>query len=505
MPGYANANSYAARRGGGPIGPAPVPAFDTKSIVLDGVSERLTRAGGSVTGCEFDWNAAFSINAWVKGTSTAGIYLASKQAAGSAQGWAVGFYLGFPLFFLCNNLPGNLYIQEAVSQTTLSGCWKMVTWVYNGSGLASGCTTFINGTSTMPVPSGLTYRDALGGNTTLGGGDLDIGRYPGGNFFPGSVADLSIWSAALSPAEVNTLYNKTTGIAGRPLDITGFANLDGWWRMGDGTGDSAAPGGEIFDQSPNGNDLAAINTISTDIVPDSPGALFWNDLSLGTDGIDERVNLGSAADFSGLDQHFTAAVWFKTSQVGTADIFGKWAGLAARDWVIFLDGGRIFAYMNTATGPKTVATVASFNDNAWHLAVMSWDGANLTIDMDGGTERWQLIVGDRLGNSGSDVLLGARDNFGGTAISFYSGRFDEASFYSRALTAAECIEMYHGGLPVDLSTHSANADLLHWWRCGDATFDGIALGQASVFDVVGSSDGFQFNMDAADLTGDVPT
>ncbi|MHA1573446.1 MAG: hypothetical protein ACTSX8_05580, partial [Alphaproteobacteria bacterium] len=112
MPGYANANSYAMRRGGGPLGPPPVPAFDTKSIVLDGVSERLTRAGGSVTGCEFDWNAAFTINAWVKGTSTAGIYLASKQAAGSIMGWAVGFYLGQPLFFLCNNLGGNIYIQE---------------------------------------------------------------------------------------------------------------------------------------------------------------------------------------------------------------------------------------------------------------------------------------------------------------------------------------------------------------------------------------------------------
>lgn len=487
--------------GAGGTPPAP---FDTKSIVLDGVSERLTRAAGSVTGCEFDWNQTFSVNAWVHSTTTAGVYLASKQAAGSIQGWAVGFFLGQPLFFLCNSLGGNLYIQEAVSQTILYGAWKMVTWTYDGSGLAAGCTTYINGTSTMPVPSALTYRDTLGTNSTLGGGDLDIGRYPGGNFFPGSVADLSVWSAELTPAEVATLYNQGAGIAGKPLDISGFANLDGWWRMGDGPGDSTAPGGEIFDQSPNGNDLAAINTIAADIVLQSPGEPFWNLLSCGVDGIDERVNMGSAADFSGLNQVFTAAVWFKTTQVTTADIFSKWAGLATRDWVVFLNAGLIQAYMNTSVGPQFAGTVGTFNDNLWHLAIMTWDGATLAVDIDGGSDRQTTAVADRLGPSGSEVLLGARDTGGPTAISFYNGRFDEASFYDVALTAAQCVEMYNAGTPVDLTAHSASANLIHWWRCGDATFDAIALGQPSIWDIIGASNGIQVNMDASDLASDVP-
>jgi hypothetical protein len=336
---------------------------------------------------------------------------------------------------------------------------------------------------------------------------LDIGRYPGGNYFPGSVADLSVWSTALSPAEVTTLYNQGAGIAGKPLDITGFADLDGWWRMGDGTGDSSAPGGEIFDQGPNGNDLLAINTAAGDIVTESPGEDFWNLLSLGTDGIDERVNLGSAADFSGLDQDFSAAVWFKTSQVGNADIFSKWAATGP-DWVIFLSAGRIYGYMQDGGGGLPfAASVGAHNDGLWHLAVMSWSAASgLTIDIDGGADRvTNAAAATRLGPVSSEVLLGARDTGGPTAISFYSGRFDEPSFYSSALSAAQCIEMYNGGLPVDLTTHSASADLLHWWRCGDATFDGISTGQASVFDIVGSSNGIQYNMDAADMSGDVPT
>jgi hypothetical protein len=491
----------AAVAGGAP----PIPFVEEKSIVLDGVSEYLTRASAGVVGCEFDWNAAFTVNAWVRSTSTAGVYLVSKQAVGSAQGWAVGFFLGWPLFFLCNDLPGGLYIQESITQTTLTGSWKMVTWVYSGSGLASGCTTYINGTSTMPVPSGATWRDTLGGNTTLGGGDLYVGRYSGGNYFPGSVADLSVWSTALSPAEVTTLYNQGTGIAGKPLDITGFPLLDGWWRMGDGPGDSSAPGGEIFDQSPNGNDLLAINTAAGDIVTESPGEAMWNLLSLGTDGVDEWVNVGSAADFSGANQPFSAAVWFKTTQATTADIFSKWAG-AVPDWVIFLSAGRIYGYMQDGGGGLPFAASAgAHNDGLWHLAVMSWSAADgLTVDIDGGADRVTTVAATRLGPVGSEVHLAARDTGGPTAISFYNGRFDEPSFYSRALTAAECVEMYGGGTPVDLTQHSANADLLHWWRCGDATFDAVSTGQASIWDVVGSSDGFQTNMDQLDMAEDVP-
>jgi hypothetical protein len=409
------------------------------------------------------------------------------------------------LFFLSNDLPGNLYIQEAVTQTTLTGAWKMITWVYDGSGAASGCTTYINGTSTMPVPSAFTYKDTLGGNTTLGAGDLDVGRFPGGNYFPGSVADLSVWSKELSAGEVTTLYNQGTGIAGKPLDVSGFSSLDGWWRMGDQPGDSTAVGGLINDASISGNNLSAINTVAGDIVLESPGEAFWNLLSLGTDGIDERVNVGNDSTFSGTNQQFSAAVWFKTGAGGTADIFGKWFGLPERDWVIFLTGGLIQAHMNTSSGPQFATTIGTFNDSAWHLAVMTWDGTDLVIDVDGGSDRQSTGVTDRLGNSGSDVLMGARDGGGGTALSFYSGRFDEVSFFNAPLSAAQCVEMYHGGAPIDLTAHSASANLIHWWRCGDATFDGIALGQASVFDIIGTSHGFQANMDFADLAEDVPT
>ena len=492
-------------RDGAVGGPAPPIFTDTKSVTFDGISERLGRRGFMTTGCEFDWNEPFTVNAWVRGTTTAGVYLASKQAAGSIMGWAVGFYLGQPLFFLCNSLLGSIYIQEAVTQTTMTGSWKMVTFVYSGSGLASGCTTYINGTSTMPVPSGLTYLDALGGNTTLGAGDLDIGRYPNGNYFDGSVADLSIWKASLSPAEVATLYNQGAGIAGKPLDITGFANLESWWRMGDGPGDSTGmPGGQIFDQGPSLNNLRPFNTVAGNIVTESPGEAFWNLLSIGFDGIDERVNMGSAADFSGVDQEFTAAVWFKTSDAGPADIFGKWLGLATRDWVIFMTAGRVYAYMQTAAGTPAAASVGAYNDGAWHLAVMSWSAANgITIDIDGGAERVSAVAADRLGNVGSDVLLGARDNGGGAATSFYNGRVDEASFYLSEFDAADCVEMYHAGSPIDLTSHSAGPPN-NWWRCGDATFDAIATGQASIWDIVGSSDGFQTNMEQADMAEDTP-
>ena len=198
---------------------------------------------------------------------------------------------------------------------------------------------------------------------------------------------------------------------------------------------------------------------------------------------------------------------FKTSAGGTADIFGKWQGLANRDWVIFLNAGKIQAYMQDGGGLTPFAsTVGTFNDGAWHLAVMTWDGTaqELTIDVDGGADRVTTAVASRLGPVGSDVVIAARDNGGGTYVSHLSGRVDEPAFWSSALSAVEIASLYNGGTPVSPVTHAASASLVSWWRMGDNTFDSVATTQAAVFDVVGSNDGFQDNMEDADMAEDVP-
>lgn len=241
-----------------------------------------------------------------------------------------------------------------------------------------------------------------------------------------------------------------------------------------------------------------------------PPPVFVQTRSGVVDGVDEYVDLGAPASFSGNNVHLTAAVWFKTEQGAMADIFGKWAGLTTRDWVIWLDAGQVYAYLHTSTFPVFASTVSTYNDNAWHLAVMTWDGVTLTIDIDGGAERQQAAVSNRRGLAGSKAMIGARDDGAGGALSYFNGNADEALFFSGfAITAAQCIELYSLGGPAtagDLSTFSAFGSLTSWYRMGDSPGDSMdsADPAARIFDAKGSNDGTPVNTEPADIVLDVP-
>ena len=93
---------------------------------------------------------------------------------------------------------------------------------------------------------------------------------------------------------------------------------------------------------------------------------------------------------------------FKTSAGGTADIFGKWAGLGSRDWVLFLNSGAIEATCRTEPAAYRLRAPASTHRWRWHLAVMTFNSTagELTIDLDGGTDRVTVAVASRMGSSG---------------------------------------------------------------------------------------------------------
>ena len=500
-----------AHRDAATAGPPPGP-FDSKSVEFDGVNEMLSRPSASVTGIYPDWTDPWTVNAWVRSTERSGatMFFGRQLTAGTMRGFSVGLYVGAPFVFISHDTSAAYYIQQSQTQTVAFGRWVMLTFKYTGAtGSAADITMYINGVpqGSFPQPSGFTWWDRLGAASIQGGADLTLGMGSNLAYFNGKMADCSFWSVALSDAEVTALYNSAgAGQFGQPLDISGYANLEGWWRMGDGAGDDTGAGGEVFDQSGNGNDVAPSNMTASNIVSNSPGS-FWNNVSCGFDGVDERVNVGNDASFSGTGD-FTAAAWFKTSAGGTADIFGKWAGLGSRDWVLFLNSGAIQGYMQDGAGgvPFAGTSASTYNDGAWHLAVMTFNSTagELTIDLDGGTDRVTVAVASRMGSSGSDVMIAARDNGSGGGTSHLSGRVDEPAFWSSALSASEIVELYNGGAPVSPVTHSANASLLHWWRMGDNTFDSVASSQAACFDVVGSSDGWQSNMENSDMGEDVP-
>jgi hypothetical protein len=121
---------------------------------------------------------------------------------------------------------------EAVS----TGTWYMVTLTYNGSacGPASygGGNLYVDG-ALVGTPGGCGYNllnDFYPFSTTAT--PVWIGGNSTGYYFSGRIADVQLYSTALTTNSVLTLY--TEGIGGAPISL---GNLAGWWPLNGNTQD----------------------------------------------------------------------------------------------------------------------------------------------------------------------------------------------------------------------------------------------------------------------------
>jgi hypothetical protein len=237
----------------------------------------------------------------------------------------------------------------------------------------------------------------------------------------------------------------------------------------------------------------------------------FNTKSVLFDGIDEYLRLIGASNLTGTTS-FTASCWFKTPDVNIFRqlICNSFPINAQGQWdysLLMSSNGRIYWRLKNAGGTVINAlTAGAWDDGAWHLAVGSWDGVNISIDIDGGADIVTTACADRFG-TGTQFSIGAFINYTGLfGAAPFIGNLDEVSYWDTSFSAAQCVELYNGGTPTRLTTHSAAADLLSWWRMGDTSADSTDSSNpdARVRDVVGSNDVTPINMDGSDIVLDVP-
>ena len=95
----------------------------------------------------------------------------------------------------------------------------------------------------------------------------------------------------------------------------------------------------------------------------------------------------------------------------------------------------------------------------------------------------------------TERLRVGRRSLGDNAL---DGRVDEVVMFNKALNLIEITEIYNSGKPKDLLTHSASANIISYWRMGDAgTFPTIP-------DFKGSNHGTLINLTADDIVEDIP-
>ena len=234
------------------IQPTPNIHFhNNNSALFDGVNDNMTMPG--LTN-DINVNAG-SISMWVKQDSTS-INNSYFKASVNAQNNIAITYLNGSQVMRFQYKAGNVAeTTDAAFAFEGNDNWYHVVLTYDtaadgGNGEVKGFVNTTQAGSTQAIAGTFsgTIDNVMTGKNTLADN----------SFVAGHVSQMTIWTTALTTAQIAQLYNG--GTPGNPLMNSNIANLIGWYGFNEGSGTSVA------DLSGTGNTATFTNgtTFNTD-------------------------------------------------------------------------------------------------------------------------------------------------------------------------------------------------------------------------------------------------
>jgi len=416
--------------------------FSQKSLAFDGVDDYVdcghVDALISAT--------TFTISVWFKLDDAVGGYdmiVSQSQLAGRVNIWHQPGELGFQV------------MDSAICYFTInftSNDWTHVAMVFDGSqgGLIPGppyyqpgLQCYLNGSKITTFTDGFGIVPAVSAALT---NSLLIGKYEiaAGYELGGNVDELSIWSTALSDANISTLYN-----SGKPSDLTtalGSTPVN-WWLMGE-------------DATWNTANWWLPNVVST---------LFSKkSFDFKSGGFANYITMGNVLDKDGTEA-FSISAWVRYTSGSSIAIVAKNDSGTPSGYALFSQavGGINWYPATSAGGYIQVKSTNGVNDGNWHHVLATYDGSGnasgAKIYVDGSLDT-TIVIDTATGSSSNstDLQIGARD---GPGLPFLGSIDDVAIFNSDKSASAS--HLYNGGTPADLSAESG---LEGYWTFDDATF-----------------------------------
>ena len=179
--------------------------------------------------------AQWSVQAWVMASALPGGRHTVAGGLGACRDWGITLQDGH--FGALIRPPGGCTTSLTAPAPAVPGVWYHLASVVDGT----NASFYVNGVLQASAPVDLNYIPYEGG--TWIGGEVCCGDY-----FPGVIQDVSIWSRPLLPSEV------TGFMAHSPSGSE--SGLAGYWHIQDGTGTT------VTDLSPNGHDGTLVNSPS---------------------------------------------------------------------------------------------------------------------------------------------------------------------------------------------------------------------------------------------------
>ena len=397
---------------------------------------------GNTSTLNFERTDRFSVGVWVKTATTQTGREILGNGAYSQNGWSViNIDTNQVRFALANSSSNRVVIDANPPASYYAGSWTYIVFTYDGTSLASGVISYMNG--------GLVTQDTVSDTLSasiLTANSFRIGYgYHTSNIFNGLIDDVRIYNRVLSAAEIKQLYrlgggviNASSGVLANGSTLGNGNGLVAHWTF-DG---KDVVSGKVKDRSGSGNDGSPVSIATS---------TFYTTGKLGQafnfDGTDDYVDTGTK--FPSITSAITVSLWVKpgSSQGTYADILGNHQG-DHKGIVLQQQAGNqnlyYFAYGNGSSWVNNSTGNVQLTANGWqHIAVVK----------DATTCYFYLNGTDQVAARGtcSDAIVPATTiNFriaqgfsdGGR---FWNGTADEVRVYNRALTAAEIKQLYNLG------------------------------------------------------------
>ena len=463
---------------------------NTDSVLdFDGVNDYITVPDDNTL--DFD-TGDFTVTAWAYAEHTGGKLIVSKQNpnndANSGYLMRTGIGSSFTARISDNDSAGggegDGYVTGSDGDNTTEG-WHHYAMVVDKSGAlgtANRMYRFVDGELHGTATNISAIGDVDNSEALQIGRRLDSTNGSNtGNYWEGGIADVRIYDAALSAANVQVLASKINGDSALGA---GTGDLDAWWKLNEGTGTSAADSSantntgtltngpawvfDAFSVNVQGQTVAGTAKFVTDgTMTVTQGKLEGLSLtSLDFEDTSSDYVTGDDADFPAANTARSISAWIKPADVSTANqsIFGYGTGSTYDGWQFDMDVNKltIQTYGQEASAQSSTAIVAS----VWQHVMATYDGTTVTYYLNGvadGTATFSSTPTTAL-----DVFEMGRTLWS-AGRAYWDGGIRDVRLFDYALSADQASSLYSG---------SYNVTPKHHWKLDDG-IDGTATTTAA--------------------------
>ncbi len=443
----------------GDLGAANVNVNLDSVLEFDGVNDKITVSDHS----SLDIVGDITLSAWVKitmGESDFKTIISKAPSLNNTQSpWQLRIDDSDKVEFVTGD--GSSSVRVSSTNAIKEG-WNHIAVTVDENGASSVVKYFINGVLDRTVSSGWTDYSGYTNND-----DLLIGVLGTGYFHDGYLADVRIYNAVVSDADVAILASRINGDPS--LTTAGTTNLQGWWKLNNNS---------VTDSSPNSNDGTAsgptqvYDQFSVDVYDNSTttdgtftvtqGKVEGLALtSLDFDGTDDRIALGTGLTIFDGATEGTVSAWIRRDAAGNVDtIISHFdSSDSNRQFNFLVDSSNKAKFSvqnekNNFNSDHDAVGATDIDTNEWYHLVGTFSTTNgQKVYVNGvhdGTAT--TTIEDALDTVTTDAHIGVLEQ-GGSLSGHADGEIRDVKLFDYELSAEQISSLYSGTYPQTPNHH----------------------------------------------------